>query len=321
MKKNSSDSYEKNWLKGEGKMKIVIAGGSGFIGQKLVDFLLSEGHEIVILTRRSKKDTRGITYVKWLGEGANPENEIGSADVFINLAGVSINDGRWTKKHQKQIYESRMTATDELLRIIAALSEKPSVLINASAIGIYPASVEAVYTEDSTEMANDFLARTVYDWEKKAAGVESLGIRAAFMRFGVVLGNEGGALPLMTMPYKLFVGGTIGSGKQWVSWVHVVDVVRAIAFAVENDRLKGPVNVTSPSPKRMEDFGKVIGLCLKSPHWLPVPSILMKLALGKKSALVLEGQYVVPEVLMKNGFSFLFPTLESALGDLLTKSK
>ena len=177
---------------------------------------------------------------------------------FINLAGVSINDGRWTPEHQKQIYDSRMTATDELIRIIKALPDKPSVLINASAIGIYPASIEAIYTEDSLEIANDFLARTVHDWEKKAASIEYDGIRTVFMRFGVVLGKEGGALPLMVLPYKMFVGGTVGSGKQWVSWVHVVDVARAISFASENDKISGPVNVTSPTPMKMKDFGKTI---------------------------------------------------------------
>ena len=298
-------------------MKFIIAGGTGFIGQKLMDILISEGHEIVILSRKPNQNSGKIKYVKWLEEGAAPENEIGSADGFINLAGVSINDGRWTLEHQKQIYDSRMIATGELIRIIEALPEKPSVLINASAIGIYPASLDTVYTEDSVEIANDFLARTVHDWEMKAASLETHGIRTSFMRFGVVLGREGGALPLMALPYKLFVGGTMGSGKQWVSWVHVLDVARAIAFAIGNDNIRGPVNVTSPSPMKMRDFGKTIGSVLHRPHWLPVPSFAMKWVLGQKSALVLEGQHVKPQVLMNNGFDFSFPTLESALNDLL----
>ena len=298
-------------------MKFIIAGGTGFIGQKLMDILMSEGHEIVILSRKPKRNGGKIKYVKWLEEGAAPENEIGSADGFINLAGVSINDGRWTLEHQKQIYDSRMTATGELIRIIEALPEKPSVLINASAIGIYPASLDTVYTEDSVEIANDFLARTVHDWEMKAASMETHGIRTVFMRFGVVLGREGGALPLMALPYKMFVGGTMGTGKQWVSWVHVLDVARAIAFAIDNDNIRGPVNVTSPSPMKMKDFGKTIGSVLHRPHWLPVPSFAMKWVLGQKSALVLEGQHVKPQVLMINGFDFSFPTLEPALKDLL----
>jgi uncharacterized protein len=301
-------------------MKIVIAGGSGFIGRKLTEALLAQGHQIVILTRREQPSTGNITYVKWLAQNSAPEKEIGSADAVINLAGVSINDGRWTENHQKQIYESRMTATDELLRMIAALEEKPSALINASAIGIYPAALETTYTEASVETASDFLGKTVQDWENKAKQVEKTGIRAVLLRFGVVLGNEGGALPLMVLPYKLFAGGTVGSGQQWVSWVHVSDVVRAITFALKNENIRGPVNVTSPSPLRMEEFGRTIGSVLHRPHWLPVPSFAMKLALGKKSTLVLEGQHVRPEVLLREGFEFKYPTLNHALEDLLVKN-
>ncbi|MBE1555866.1 TIGR01777 family oxidoreductase [Sporosarcina limicola] len=298
-------------------MKFVIAGGSGFVGQRLTEILLDEGHEVVILSRKDKKSEGNIHYVKWLQEGASPEQEIISADAFINLAGVSINEGRWTAEHQKHIYDSRMDATDELLRIISALQKKPSVLVNASAIGIYPASETAIYTEKSLEVAEGFLARTVVDWEHKAATVETEGIRTVFMRFGVVLGNEGGALPLMVLPYKLFAGGTVGSGRQWLSWIHVTDVARAIAFAVENNRLSSPINVTAPFPMRMKYFGQAIGSVLHRPHWFPAPAFIMKIALGQKSALVLEGQHVLPEVLLDNGFEFEFPTIEAALENLL----
>lgn len=298
-------------------MKIVIAGGSGFIGQKLTDLLLAEGHTVVVLTRREKKSSEKVAYIRWLDEGTTPEKEIGNADAIINLAGVSINNGRWSKRHQKQIYESRMSATDELLRIISVLPEKPSVLVNASAIGIYPASINTVYTENSSDTSNDFLGKTVGDWENKAKQVEKHAIRVVFMRFGVVLGKEGGALPLMALPYKLFAGGKVGSGDQWVSWVHIMDVVRAIVFAIENDQLRGPVNVTSPSPVQMNNFGKTIGSVLHRPHWIPVPSFAMKMVLGQKSALVLEGQHVVPQVLQEEGFEFKFPTLRSALEELL----
>ncbi|MDN4492562.1 TIGR01777 family oxidoreductase [Ureibacillus aquaedulcis] len=298
-------------------MKVVIAGGSGFIGSKLSNLLISEGHEIVILTRKENGASKGIKYVKWLEEGTAPETELANVDAFINLAGASINDGRWTEQHQEQIYNSRMEATDELLRIIEALPQKPSTFINASAIGIYPVSLNAEYTENSTITPNDFLGRTVYDWENKAKLLEKYGIRTILMRLGVVLGKDGGALPLMALPYKLFAGGTVGSGKQWVSWIHVMDVVRAISFALNNTRLNGPVNVTSPSPLRMGEFGKTIGSVLNRPHWFPAPAIMMKLALGQKSKLVLEGQKVLPKVLMEEGFYFDFPNLDLALKDLL----
>ena len=298
-------------------MKIIIAGGTGFIGNKLIDVLLQNGHEVVVLTRKARPSSGKLSYVVWLKENALPELEIESADAIVNLAGVSINDGRWTANHQKQIYDSRMAATDELLRIISEMPQKPSVFINASAIGIYPVSLDEVYTEDSICTPDDFLGKTVQDWENKAKQARSYGARTAFMRFGVVLGRDGGALPLMALPYKLFAGGTVGSGQQWVSWVHVNDVVRAISFAVENERLQGPVNVTAPSPLRMKEFGKVIGNVLKRPHWIPAPAFAMKLALGQKSKLVLEGQKVLPEVLLENGFEFEFPVLEIALRDLL----
>ncbi|WP_318616492.1 TIGR01777 family oxidoreductase [Sporosarcina sp. YIM B06819] len=298
-------------------MKIVIAGGSGFIGKKLTDFLVNEGHDVVILSRKDKKGAANISYVQWLQEGATPEIAIGSADAFVNLAGVSINAGRWNAEHKQQIYDSRMVATDELLRIISALSTKPSVLINASAIGIYPASESTFYTEADTVIGDDFLAQTVADWEKRAALVESEGTRAVFMRFGVVLGKGDGALPPMVLPYKLFAGGKVGSGRQWLSWVHIDDVVRAIRFAIDNNHIQGPVNTTSPFPKRMDDFGKTISSVLHRPHWFPVPSFVMKAVLGKKSALVLEGQHVLPKKLADNGFEFKFPDLESALKNIL----
>ncbi len=298
-------------------VRIVIAGGSGFVGQRLTAMLLEQGHEIVILSRKAREAQGKVSYVKWLSEGAAPQAEIGHAHAVINLAGVSINDGRWTGKHQRQIYESRMTATDELLRIIAAMEEKPNVLVNASAIGIYPASEHAVYTEDSAEVADDFLARTVSDWEKKAKTAEEFGIRTVLLRFGVVLGREGGALPLMVLPYRLFAGGTVGSGSQWVSWVHVNDVVRSIGFAIENAELSGPMNVTAPTPVRMKEFGQTIGFVLHRPHWFPVPAFMMKLALGAKSNLVLEGQQVIPKKLLANGFEFSYPVLEVALKELL----
>lgn len=301
-------------------MKIVLAGGSGLIGQKVTEVLQEAGHQIIVLTRKNMTNDQNTSYVKWLHEGLSPEDEIGFADAFINLAGVSINDGRWTTDHQQQIYDSRMSATDELLRIIHALPEKPSVLINASAIGIYPASEDKIYTEQSSAVANDFLGKTVYDWEQKALSLENDGLRVVCTRFGVVLSREGGAFPLMALPYKLFVGGTVGTGNQWISWVHINDVARSILFALENENISGPLNVTAPSPARMKEFGQTIGHALRRPHWIPAPSFAMKLALGKKSALVLTGQHVTPDKLLKSNFVFSFPILVSALENLFTKN-
>lgn len=298
-------------------MRVIITGGTGFIGGVLTKKLREHNHEVVILTRKPSYTEDGIQYVQWLADGAAPEIEIGRADAIVNLAGVSINDGRWTEERKKQILDSRIIATNEVLRVIRSLDEKPRVLVNASAIGIYPTSFTAEYTESSSETGNDFLAQTVYAWEHLAKHAEEEGVRTVFTRFGIVLGKDGGALPLMKLPYQLFAGGKIGSGNQWFSWVHVNDVANAITFSIENEELEGPVNVVAPSPMHMNAFGKTLAAVLKRPHWFPVPAFLMEAALGEKSMIVLQGQHVIPEKLLAHGFSFEFPSLKRALEDLL----
>ncbi|PIC78950.1 TIGR01777 family protein [Sporosarcina sp. P18a] len=298
-------------------MKVVIAGGTGFIGSILTEKLKDNGHEVVILTRKPSSKQNGIQYVQWLTDHTSPENEVGQVDAFVNLAGVSIDDSRWSKERKKQIYDSRITATQEVLRIIRRLPKKPRVLVNASAIGIYPTSLTAEYTEDSSAVGDDFLAKTVSDWENLAGQANEMGVRTVCTRFGIVLGKEGGALPLIKLPYQLFAGGKIGSGNQWFSWVHVEDVASAILFSIENDDVEGPVNVVAPSPMHMNAFGKTIGKVLHRPHWFPVPSFAMKVALGEKSIVVLQGQHVLPKKLLANGFTFTYPSLRPALEDLL----
>ncbi|MEG0473680.1 MAG: TIGR01777 family oxidoreductase, partial [Solibacillus sp.] len=254
--------------------------------------------------------------VNWLTTSANPESALEGIDAFVNLSGVSLNDGRWTEKQKKSIYQSRIESTDEVLRILNALENKPSVYINASAVGIYPISTTSVYTENSTQKANDFLGMVVQHWEERALKAKTLGIRTCLTRFGVILAKDEGALPLMTLPYRFGVGGTVGSGEQWISWIHIEDVANALLFVIEHETLAGPINFTSPNVKRMKDFGKSIGVALHRPHWLPVPSIALKLALGEKSTLVLEGQHVMPEKLLQANFLFKFISVEDAISDL-----
>ncbi|MFJ8520160.1 TIGR01777 family oxidoreductase [Lysinibacillus xylanilyticus] len=298
-------------------MKIAIAGGTGFVGKALTKLLQDEGHEIIILTRNKTRRENDIQYVQWLQHGARPEQLLNEVDAIVNLAGISLNNGRWTKKQKKAIYTSRMDATIEIVRIMEHLSSKPKVLVNASAVGVYPTSTSSIYTENSTDFATDFLGSTVCDWERHAVRAEKLGVRVALARFGVILGRENGALPSMLLPYKLHIGGTIGSGEQWLSWVHVEDVARAIYFAIKNDDMKGPFNVTAPKATRMKNFGKTIASITERRHWMPVPSFVMRLALGEQSMLVLEGQHVLPSVLEKHHFTFKFPHLKEALQDLL----
>jgi len=297
-------------------MKVAITGGSGFVGKEITKQLTNNGHEVYILTRSSKPSNDSVHMVKWLGEKDKPEEQLNGVDAWINLAGASINEGRWTEEQKQKIHDSRMQATDEVLRILKAVSEKPTVLVNASAIGIYPPSEEALYTEQSSSRGSDFLAETVEEWEKKAFQAEQYRTRVACGRFGIILGKNEGALPLMALPYKMGIGGKVGSGNQWVSWVHVSDVAKAILYAIDNDDFKGPFNVTSPDPKQMNEFGKILGQILNRPHWIPVPSFALKLALGDKSQLVLEGQRVMPDKLLTHGFKFTYPDLQQALKNI-----
>jgi uncharacterized protein len=295
-------------------MRVAIAGGTGFLGSVLVRMLEENGHEVLILTRHPAEGNHRM--VRYLTEGARPEQELGPIDAFVNLAGTSINAGRWTERRKQDILSSRIAATDEVARIIRSMESKPDVLVNASAIGLYPTSETAIYNEEGPT-GNDFLADVVKAWEHRAAEAGKEGVRTVFMRFGVILGKDEGALPLIALPYRLYAGGTVGSGRQWVSWIHVFDAARAILFAIEEESLTGAVNTVAPNPLRMKEFGQTVGRVLRRPHFLPVPAFALKAALGEKSKLVLEGQRVTPSKLGLHGFRFRFPDAEEALRDIL----
>lgn len=297
-------------------MKIAISGGTGFIGQSLCTHLASKGHTIYVLTRSSKPSVQpNIEYIKWSAD--ETVFPIPSIDAFINLGGESISSGRWTEKKKTQIIESRVFTTQGILRQLSALPKYPKTFINASAIGYYGTSLTHTFTEHDTRNGEDFLAATVMRWENEAKKAKDLGMRTVLTRFGIVLG-EGGALPKMTLPYQFFAGGTLGSGQQWVSWVHIDDVSKMIAFALENEQIEGPLNITAPHPVRMKEFGKTIAKVLHKPHWIPAPSFALKLALGEMSTLVLEGQKVLPEKAMHNGYVHSYDNLEKALTTILT---
>ncbi|USK50986.1 TIGR01777 family oxidoreductase [Bacillus sp. CMF12] len=299
-------------------MRIAIAGGTGFVGNALVKKLLEIKHEIFILTRNisDKQHYKNLNYVQWLNDDDSPEDVLEGIDVFINLAGESINSGRWTEERKKRILNSRITATKEVLRIIGRLEEKPYTLINASAVGYYGTSQIETFTEASRKSGTDFLAETVRRWEEEAAKAEEFEVRTVFCRFGIILEKNDGALPRMAFPYKLFAGGTVGTGSQWVSWIHLDDAVNGILFCIDQEQLQGPVNFTSPHPVTMKEFGQILGEVLNRPHWMPAPGFALKIALGEMSTLVLEGQKVLPEKLQSFGFDFLYPDLKAALGDI-----
>lgn len=296
-------------------MKIAISGGTGFIGKHITQYFLNKGHDVYILTRSQKTSSeKNLHFVQWRSKTSNPAESLEGVDVIINLAGKSINN-RWTEATKKQIVESRIESTKEIYAIINALSKKPSVFIHASAIGIYGTSLTKTFTEGSNETGSDFLAKTVEVWEKEARKVETLHVRTVCTRFGIVLGEEG-ALSKMVLPYRLLAGGNLGSGQQWVSWIHVMDLVRLMEHIIDST-ISGPVNAVSPNPVKMNQFGKTIGNVLKRPHWLPAPSFALKMLLGEMSLLILEGQKVLPEKALDDGFTFTFPHLEKALQDIL----
>ncbi|WP_082234841.1 TIGR01777 family oxidoreductase [Halobacillus massiliensis] len=299
-------------------MNIVISGGTGFAGSQLTQSLVKQGHHVYILTRNPDKhhDTDKTTHVGWLKEEFSPWEELSNVDAIINLAGESLNSGRWTDEKKKSIMNSRIDATESILEIIRKLDHRPEVLVNASAVGFYGFSKTKTFTEETTEPGRGFLADVVIEWEKRAAKAKELGVRTAFIRFGIILGEEG-ALPKMVLPYKLMAGGNIGSGEQWVSWIHVDDVVGLIEFAIKNKEVQGPLNGTAPHPQRNKDFGKTIGDVLNRPHWLPVPGFALKAALGDMSSLLLEGQSVIPKKAMEMGYEFKFPELQQALESIL----
>ncbi len=294
-------------------MKIAIAGGTGFVGKALTTHFLNQGDTVYVLTRHNHHTSKhsNLHYIQWLNEHSQPENEVKDLDVMINLAGESINSGRWSEERKKRITQTRLYATEQVLEFLEKINQPPSLLINASAIGIYGTSLSETFVETS-KFGTDFLAKTVTAWESHANKAQDLGMKVALMRFGIILDKEEGALPRMSLPYRLYMGGTVGSGHQWLSWIHIDDVVRSVQFVIDQ-QLSGPFNITSPSPMMMKDFGQLIGKVLGRPHWIPVPGIALKLLLGEMSMLVLEGQKVIPENLMKNGFSFKYEELEGAL--------
>lgn len=299
-------------------MKIAIAGGTGFVGKALVDELIKNNHSVVVLTRRANNhDTHGqIQYVQWLSENSDPLKYLQGTDIIINLAGESLNSGRWTNQRKNTILNSRLEAVEEIVNILLKLDPKPKTLINASAIGIYGTSENDVFVEEDNGHSSDFLSDTVKQWEKKASHASQLGLRTVLCRFGVILDKHQGALPKISFPYKAFIGGNLGHGHQWMSWIHIEDVVKGISFVIENEQIQGPVNFTAPQPVTMKDFGKILASILHRPHWLPVPSFALKLLLGEMSTLVLDGQKVLPKKLLENGYLFIYPDLNKALRNI-----
>lgn len=299
-------------------MKIVLAGCTGFIGSVLVEELLKEKHELYLLTRNpdTKKDDR-VYFLKWDAESVEGwASEVDGADAVINLTGESIADKRWTDAQKKKIVESRVLSTRVIVDAILKSKKKPAVYINASAVGYYGAVPDGEVIEE-TKAGDNFLAKTCLAWEAEAKRGDVEGVRAVQLRIGVVLEKDGGALKKMIPPFKLFAGGPLGSGKQWMPWIHRDDVIEIIKFALSNKNISGPINTTAPNPVRMKEFCQELGKALDRPSWAPVPSIALKVLLGEMADMLLGGQKAVPEKLLKEDYQFKYSEIDKALKAIL----
>ena len=300
-------------------MRIFLTGGTGLIGTALTGALLKDGHQVWTLTRQDPErfpSNPGLTLVPWDGRTTTGWGSLVSQmEAVINLAGESLSNWPWTKSRKQRFLESRVNAGRAITEAIRAASPRPRVLIQISGINHY--GTTGAMADESTPPGDDFLARLTVDWEGATKEVESLGVRRAVLRLGVVLSERGGLFSLMALPVKLFLGGRLGSGKQAVPWVHLADVVGAILFALGNEAASGPFNLIAPEPISNADFYKALAKGLHRPYWFPTPAFLLRLALGEMSVLVVEGRYAQPKRLLEAGYRFDVANIAEAMKRLV----
>ena len=298
-------------------MKLLIAGGTGFIGGALCRALVQHGHELIVLSRQPERRAShgGITILPW--ETSAWQQKAVGCDGIINLAGESLAEKRWIPQQKRLIRDSRLEVTRRLVSAMAERPAKPAVLINASAVGYYGARGDEPLTE-AEPPGHGFLAELCQAWEAEARRAEALGVRVVRLRIGLVLGPGGGALAKMVPPFRLFVGGPLGSGRQWVSWIHRDDVIGLIEWALKTPAVTGAVNATAPSPVTMRELCRSLGQALHRPSWAPVPAVVLRVLLGEMADLLLTGQRVLPAVANQLGYRFRYPELAGALAATLS---
>jgi uncharacterized protein (TIGR01777 family) len=292
--------------------RILVAGGTGFVGNALRSALVAAGHWVAIATRhpeRHRTAQAGVEYVPWLPDLAR-------YDAVVNLAGANLFAKRWSEDFKREIRESRVESTRRVVEAIGAAQRKPAVLVNASAVGIYGDQGGRPLAE-SAELGADYLADVCQTWERGAARAEEHGVRVVRLRLGVVLGPGGGALAKMLLPFKLGLGGPIGSGAHWMSWIHLDDLCALILHAAAQDSLAGPVNAVAPGVCTNREFTRALGRALHRPTLLPVPVPMLRLAFGEVATVLTSSQRCVPEKALASGFAFRFPTIDAALQDVL----
>ena len=300
-------------------MKILVSGSHGLVGKALITSLIADRHEIVRLVR-TKPAAAGE--IEWdLNKGTIDVAALEGLDAVVHLAGESIASGRWTDEKKRAIQDSRVLGTVLLSDALARLSRPPSVFLSASAIGYYGDRGDELLTEKSAA-GTDFLANVCRAWESATGRAADKGIRTVHMRFGIILDAKEGALAKMLTPFRMGIGGRIGEGKQWMSWIAIEDVVNGLKFLIEDKSASGPVKFVAPNPATNAEFTKALGRVLSKPTFIPVPEFGVRLAFGEMAdALLLSSQRVKPGVLMERGFQFRWPTLDSALTHILAADK
>lgn len=298
-------------------MKVVIAGGSGFLGQALCRGLSARGHELVVLTRGAARDSPDARHVTWPAEDApgSWHDEIDGAAAVINLTGAGIADKRWNAARKELLRASRILPARALVSAIRAAKSRPHVLLSQSAVGFYgPQPEDGPELDESAPPGSDFLATMAVDWEAEAHAATALGCRVVIVRTGIVLAANGGALQKMMPPFKFFVGGPLGSGRQVMSWIHLGDWVAMMAWLIEHRTANGAYNGSTPHPVTNAEFSKALGAAMGRPSWLPVPGFVLKILVGEMAGVaLLAGQRVVPRRALEGGFSFEHPEIAAAM--------
>jgi uncharacterized protein len=298
-------------------MKIFITGGSGFVGTTLAFYLLEKGHRVIAVGTSSAHKVIDHDKFHYISADTTIKGDWQDAlkdiDAVINLAGKNIFK-RWSDTYKDQIYTSRILTTRNLVEAIT--DRKDIIFCSTSAVGYYGDRADEVLKEDALP-GNDFAAKLCRDWEKEAFQAQAKGVRVAAMRFGVVLGKDGGALAKMVPAFKSFAGGPLGSGLQWFPWIHMDDLIAAIIFILETPDLKGPVNFCSPNPVRHRDFANALGQVLNRPSVLKAPSFMIRMIMGEMGKSLMSSQRVIPDKLLKQGFKFQYPDIHNALYNLI----
>ena len=304
-------------------MRIIVTGGTGFIGHALVRTLGQDGHAVTVLTRRAgpaKKILGLARVVEW-----NPtvsgswEQEFSGIDAVVNLAGEPIANGRWTESRKRSITQSRIDTTNAIVEALRGHSTGPCTLINASGIGYYGTS-NGISIYETVGAGDGFLADLCVKWEREARRAEDFRVRVVRLRFGMVLEHDGGALAKMVLPFRLFLGGPIMPGTQWVSWIHRQDVIGLVQWALSHPHVTGAVNAVSPDPVTMRTFCRTLGQVLNRPSWLPVPQYILRAGLGELGTVMTTGQRVLPQAALQGGYTFRYPMLEPALRAVFSDS-